>query len=52
MRVLAAVTRRGIHLQHIFSKPGEVQLNLDLTPKQEAQLYRDWRSTIDVTEAR
>jgi acetolactate synthase small subunit len=54
MRILNAVSRRGIDLPYVQATPAEhshtVTLLLDLSPKQIGQLRRDWHAIIDVTE--
>ena len=56
MRIVGAVSRRGIDLPYVQAEPCEythkVTLLLDVTPKQVAQLCRDWRAIVDVMDVR
>ena len=56
MRVLAAVSRRGLDLPYVQAEPDEyahkVTLLLDVNAKQVGQLYRDWRAVVDVLDVR
>ncbi len=56
MRILTAVTRRGLDLPYVQAEPvehnHEVTLLLDVTPKQQGQLCRDWYAVVDVLEVR
>ena len=56
MRLLNAVSRRAIAMPYMEAAPqGPCQrltLTLAVTPKQAAQLLREWNATIDVVEAR
>jgi acetolactate synthase small subunit len=56
MRLLHAVSRRGIDLPYVRSEPAEhahkLTLVLDVNPKQIGQLGRDWRAVVDVIEVR
>jgi acetolactate synthase regulatory subunit len=54
MRILNAVSRRGIELPYVQATPAEhshtVTLLLEVGPKQMGQLRRDWQAIVDVTE--
>jgi acetolactate synthase small subunit len=54
MRILNAVSRRGIDLPYVQATPAEhshtVTLLLEVGPKQMGQLRRDWHAIVDVTE--
>jgi|SRR5215470_6961349 len=56
MRILNAVSRRGLDLPYVQAEPIEhvhqVTLLLDVTPKQVGQLCRDWHAVVDVLEVR
>ena len=52
MRILTEVTRRGIDIIYVHADGGLLTLKILVTEKQEGQLLRAWRSTIDVVEAR
>jgi acetolactate synthase small subunit len=56
MRILNAVSRRGIDLPYVQAEPAEpghrVTLLLEANPKQIGQLYRDWQAVVDVVEVR
>ncbi len=56
MRILTAVSRRGIDLPFIQAEPAEhthqATLLLDVNPKQVGQLCRDWHAIVDVTDVR
>lgn len=56
MRILGAVSRRGLDLPYVQAEPEEqahkVTLLLDVNPKQVGQLYRDWRAVVDVMDVR
>ncbi len=56
MRILNAVSRRGIDMPYIQAEPAEhkhqVTLLLDVNPKQVGQLYRDWHAVVDVVDVR
>ncbi|HXW90639.1 MAG TPA: hypothetical protein VEK33_08835 [Terriglobales bacterium] len=56
MRILNAVSRRGIDMPYVQATPAEhchtVTLLLDVTPKQMGQLRRDWHAIVDVTAVR
>ncbi len=54
MRILNAVSRRGIDMPYVQATPAEhshtVTLLLEVSPKQMGQLRRDWHAIVDVTE--
>jgi len=54
MRILNAVSRRGIDLPYVQATPAEhshtVTLLLEVSPKQIGQLRRDWLAIVDVAE--
>jgi acetolactate synthase small subunit len=56
LRILNAVSRRGIDLPYVQATPAEhshtVTLLLEVNPKQMGQLRRDWQAIVDVTEVR
>jgi acetolactate synthase small subunit len=56
MRILNAVSRRGIDMPYVQAEPAEhkhqVTLLLDVNPKQIGQLYRDWHAVVDVIDVR
>lgn len=56
MRILNAVSRRGLELPYVKASPIEhthaVTLLLEVNPKQLGQLCRDWHAIVDVTEVR
>lgn len=56
MRILTAVSRRGLDIPHVKAEPIEkghrVTLMLDVSPKQAGQLNRDWRAIVDVVDVR
>lgn len=56
MRILNAVSRRGLDLSSVHAEPMsehyEVALLLEVTPKQVGQLYREWFSIVDVIDVR
>jgi acetolactate synthase small subunit len=56
MRILNAVSRRALDLPYIHTEPTQhahrVTLTLDVTPKQIAQLSRDWYAIVDVIDVR
>ncbi len=56
MRILNAVSRRGIDLPYVQAEPAEhkhrVALLLEVNPKQIGQLYRDWHAVVDVVDVR
>lgn len=52
MRLLNEVSRRGIDLGDLTAdRSGVLTLRIETTEKQEGQLLRAWRSTIDVVSA-
>jgi len=54
LRILNAVSRRGIDLPYVQATPAEhthtVTLLLEVSAKQMGQLRRDWQAIVDVTE--
>jgi acetolactate synthase small subunit len=56
MRILNAVSRRGLDLPSVHADAGEngheIMLVLDVNPKQIGQLYREWYAIADVTKVR
>lgn len=56
MRILTAVSRRGLDLPYVQAEPADdihtLTLLLELNPKQVGQLFRDWRAVVDVTDVR
>jgi hypothetical protein len=52
MRILHEVTRRGIDIIYVKAEGYEVIIKIMVTEKQEKQLLRAWRATIDVLEAK
>jgi len=56
MRILTAVSRRGIEVLYLEAKPSGhdylAELLVDINAKQLNQLRRDWRAIIDVTDVR
>jgi acetolactate synthase small subunit len=56
MRILSAVSRRGLDLPFVQAEPEEhthkVTLLLEVSPKQVGQLFRDWRAVVDVMDVR
>jgi acetolactate synthase regulatory subunit len=56
MRILNAVSRRGLDLTSVQAQAGEldhgVTLLLEVNPKQVGQLHREWYSIVDVTNVR
>ena len=56
MRILNAVSRRGLDLPYVQAEPIEhthqVTLLLEVNPKQVGQLYRDWNAIVDVIHVR
>lgn len=56
MRILTAVSRRGIEMPYIFaSASGEshrAELLLEVNAKQIGQLCRDWHAVVDVMDVR
>lgn len=56
LRMLLAVSRRGLDLPYVLAEPDgdmhELTLLLAANPKQMAQLGRDWRAIADVIDVR
>jgi ACT domain-containing protein len=52
MRILNEVSRRGIAFKEVIAIHDLLTLTLDINKKQEEQLCRAWRATIDVDEVR
>jgi acetolactate synthase small subunit len=56
MRILNAISRRGLDLTSVHAEAaGEdhtVTVQLEATPKQIGQLYREWYGIVDVIEVR
>ena len=56
MRILNAISRRGIDMPYVQAEPLEhahkVTLLLDVNPRQVAQLSRDWHAVVDVVDVR
>ena len=56
MRILTAVSRRGIEIPHVHASPAvdghRADLLLEVNPKQIGQLCRDWHAIVDVTDVR
>lgn len=56
MRILNAVSRRGLDMPSVNAEPAEhehlVTLALEVNQKQVGQLYREWYSIADVTHVR
>jgi acetolactate synthase small subunit len=56
MRILTAVSRRGIDMPYVQAEQSEqshkVTLLLDVNPKQIGQLSRDWHAVVDVIDVR
>ena len=56
MRILTAVSRRGLEIHHLQASPSEsghrADILLDVNPKQIGQLSRDWHAIVDVTDVR
>src|SRR6266487_6150425 len=56
MRVLTAVSRRGLEMPYVHSAPNghvhRADLLLEVNPKQIGQLCRDWHAIVDVTDVR
>jgi acetolactate synthase small subunit len=53
MRILNAASRRGLDLASVQAGAAEqdyhVTLQMEVTPKQAGQLYREWYAIVDVT---
>jgi acetolactate synthase regulatory subunit len=56
MRILTAVSRRGIEVPYVHASPADhghrADLLLEVNPKQIGQLCRDWHAIVDVTDVR
>lgn len=56
MRILTAVSRRGLDIPYLEARPSgphhRVDLLLDVNLKQLGQLCRDWHAIVDVTDVR
>ena len=56
MRILTAVSRRGIEVPYVHASPASdghrAELLLEVNPKQIGQLCRDWHAIVDVTDVR
>jgi acetolactate synthase small subunit len=56
MRILNAASRRGLDLSAVQAGAAErdhhLTLQLEVTPKQTGQLYREWYAIVDVTDVR
>jgi len=56
MRILNAASRRGLDLGSVQAGAAErdhhLTLQLEVTPKQAGQLYREWYAIIDVIHVR
>ena len=56
MRILTAVSRRGIEIPYVHAGPAgnghRAELLLEVNPKQIGQLCRDWHAIVDVTDVR
>ena len=56
MRILTAVSRRGIDMPYVQAEQSEqshqVTLLLDVNSKQIGQLSRDWHAVVDVIDVR
>jgi acetolactate synthase small subunit len=56
MRILSAVSRRGIDLPYVQAEPVEhthkVTLLMEANAKQVGQLCREWRGVVDVVDVR
>ncbi len=56
MRILTAVSRRGIEMPFVQAEPTDqwhkVTLLLDVNPRQIGQLSRDWHAVVDVIDVR
>ena len=54
MRILTAVSRRGLDILYLEARPSSRQHRADLlvavNPKQLGQLCRDWHAIVDVTD--
>jgi acetolactate synthase regulatory subunit len=56
MRILTAVSRRGLEVPYVHAVPAgsvhRADLLLEVNPKQIGQLCRDWHAIVDVTDVR
>ena len=56
MRILTAVSRRGIEITYLHAAASEnghrLDLLLEVNPKQIGQLCRDWHAIVDVSDVR
>jgi acetolactate synthase regulatory subunit len=56
MRILTAVSRRGLDVPYVHAAPSgsgqRADLLLEVNPKQIGQLCRDWHAIVDVTDVR
>jgi acetolactate synthase regulatory subunit len=56
MRILTAVSRRGIEVPYVHASPASdghrAELLLEVNAKQIGQLCRDWHAIVDVTDVR
>lgn len=50
MRVLNAVSRRGLEFWYIHADNGKICLHTNSDQKQAEQLMRDWNATVGVHE--
>src|SRR5712692_12076489 len=54
MRILTAVSRRGLEIHYVHASPGghghRADLLLEVNAKQIGQLCRDWHAIVDVTD--
>jgi acetolactate synthase regulatory subunit len=56
MRILNAVSRRGLDVPYVQAEPTEqghrVTVLLEVNPKQVGQLFRDWNAVVDVIDVK
>jgi acetolactate synthase small subunit len=56
MRILTAVSRRGLEINYLQASPSEsghrADILLEVNAKQIGQLCRDWHAIVDVTDVR
>ena len=56
MRILTAVSRRGLDIHYVHASPSgsghRADLLLEVNGKQIGQLCRDWHAIVDVTDVR
>jgi acetolactate synthase regulatory subunit len=56
MRILTAVSRRGLEIHYVHASPADpghrADLLLEVNSKQIGQLCRDWHAIVDVTDVR